>query len=63
MKLIILLLLAAEPLYFPFDNTIDCYDQGMEVMESIATYHRETENKSQGWYTKKDDLIFGFYCK
>jgi len=61
MKLIILLLLASEPLYFPFDNTIDCYDQGMEIMESVATYQGPGVN--QGWYTKKDQLIYGFYCK
>ena len=47
MKFIIILLLVGEPLYFPFDNTIDCFDQGMEVMESIATYQGPGIN--QGW--------------
>ena len=61
MKFIILLLLASEPLYFPFDDTIDCYDQGIEVMESIATY--QGPGPKQGWYTKKDQLIYGFYCE
>jgi len=61
MKLIILLLLASEPLYFPFDTTLDCYDQGIEVMESIATYHGP--GPKQGWYTDHGDLVYGFYCE
>jgi len=61
MKLIILLLLASEPLYFPFDTTLDCYDQGNEIMESIATYHGP--GPKQGWYTDHGALIYGFYCK
>ena len=61
MKLIVLLLLASGPLYFPFDNTIDCYDQGIEIMESIATYHGP--GPTQGWYTDHGTLIYGFYCK
>ena len=61
MKFIILLVLASEPMYFPFDDTIDCYDQGMEVMESVAT-HRGPGN-NQGWYTNKGTLVYGFYCK
>ena len=61
MKLIILLLLASEPLYFPFDDALDCYDQGNEIMESIATY--EGPGTNQGWYTKEGKLVYGFYCK
>tara|TARA_Y100001951_G_scaffold84934_1_gene74584 strand:- start:33 stop:218 length:186 start_codon:yes stop_codon:yes gene_type:complete len=61
MKFIILLLLASEPLYFPFDSTLNCGEQGEEIMESIATYHGP--GPEQGWYTKKGNLIFGFYCE
>ena len=61
MKLIVLLLLASEPLYFPFDTTLGCYEQGEEIIEAIATYQGPGIN--QGWYTKNDDLVFGFYCK
>ena len=60
MKFIIILLLVGEPLYFPFDNTIDCYDQGNEIMESIATYQGPGIN--QGWYTDQGTLVYGFYC-
>ena len=61
MKLIILLSLIGGPLYFPFDDTIDCYDQGIEVMEAIATYQGPGSN--QGWYTKDGKLVYGFYCE
>ena len=61
MKFIILLLLAQDPIYIPFDNTFDCHQQGKEVIESIASYQGPGVN--QGWYTKKGALIFGFYCE
>ena len=60
MKLIILLLLAGEPLYFPFDSTLSCGEQGEEIIETIATYHGP--GPKQGWYTKKSELVYGFYC-
>jgi len=61
MKLIILLSLIGGPLYFPFDEKWDCYDQGIEVMEAIATY--QGPGPEQGWYTDRGDLVYGFYCK
>ena len=61
MKFIILLLLASEPLYFPFDSTLSCGEQGEEIMESIATYHGP--GPKQGWYTKEGKLIYAFYCE
>ena len=61
MKYIILLLLASNPIYIPFDTTTSCGEQGKEIIEAIATYHGPGTN--QGWYTKKGDLIFGFYCE
>ena len=61
MKLIIFLLLASEPLFFPFDSTLSCGEQGEEIMESIATYHGP--GPKQGWYTKAGKLVYGFYCK
>jgi hypothetical protein len=60
-KFIIILLLAQNPLYFPFDTTLDCYEQGEEVIKTIATYYGP--GPDQGWYTKKGDLVFGFYCE
>ena len=61
MKFIILLLLASEPLYFPFDKKWDCYDQGYKVLESVATY--QGPGPQQGWYTDQGTLVYGFYCE
>ena len=60
MKYIIILLLATDPLYFPFDTTLNCAEQGEAVIEAIATYHGP--GPKQGWYTKKGKLVYGFYC-
>ena len=61
MKYVIILLLASNPIYIPFDTTISCGDQGEEIIESIATYHGP--GPTQGWYTKEGKLIYGFYCE
>ena len=61
MKLIVLLLLASEPLYFPLDTTVSCGEQGEEIIETIATYHGP--GPKQGWYTDHGTLVYGFYCK
>ena len=61
MKYIVILLLAKAPIYVPFDNTLNCHEQGREIIESIATYHGPGPN--QGWYTDQGDLVYGFYCE
>ena len=61
MKYIILLLLASDPLYFPFDKNLTCAEQGEVVIETIATYYGP--GSDQGWYTKEGKLIYGFYCE
>ena len=61
MKYVIILLLASNSMYIPFDTTTSCGEQGEEIIETIATYHGP--GPDQGWYTKKGDLVFGFYCE
>ena len=61
MKFIIILLLAQDPIYIPFDTTLDCAEQGREVIESIASYQGPGIN--QGWYTDHGALVYGFYCE
>jgi len=61
MKYVIILLLASDPIYVPFDATLSCFEQGQEIMESIATYHGP--GPEQGWYTKEGKLLYGFYCE
>jgi len=62
MNYIIILLSLAEPIYVPFDKTLSCYEQGKEVIETIATYHEQSDDQDQGWYTFKGKLVYGFYC-
>ena len=61
MKYVIILLLASNSIYIPFDTTTSCGEQGEEIIETIATYYGP--GSDQGWYTKEGKLIFGFYCK
>ena len=61
MKYIIVLLLATDPLYFPFDKTLTCIEQGEEIVEAIAAY--QGPGPKQGWYTKKGELVYAFYCE
>ena len=61
MKYIVILLLAKDPIYVPFDTTLSCYEQGKEIIETIATYHGPGIN--QGWYTDQGILVYGFYCE
>jgi len=65
MKYVIILVLLADPIYIPFDSTLDCFEQGQEIIETISTYQTEEENllMDQGWYTPKGKLVYGFYCK
>ena len=48
-------------IHFPFDKNLTCGEQGETIIETIATYHEP--GPEQGWYTKKGDLVFGFYCE
>ena len=61
MKYIVILLLAKDPIYVPFDTTLSCHEQGKEVIETIATYYEP--GPTQGWYTDRGALVYGFYCK
>ena len=63
MKYVIILVLLADPIYLPFDNTLTCSEQGEEVIETLGVYKEETDTHTQGWYTKKNKLIYAFYCE
>ena len=63
MKYVIVLVLLADPIYLPFDNTLTCQEQGEEVIETLGVYKEGTDTDPQGWYTKKNKLIYAFYCE
>ena len=49
--------------WYTKDNKLNCYEQGYELMTSIAKHHLETPEVQQGWYTDRGDLVYGFYCE
>jgi len=63
MKYVIILVLLADPIYIAFDNTLTCYEQGEEIIETLGVYKEGTDTHTQGWYTKKNKLIYAFYCE
>ena len=62
MKFLVILILAAEPIILPLNNTLTCFEQGQAYIETIATYYEQTDNINQGWYTQNGKLVYGFYC-
>jgi len=62
MKFLIILILSANPIVLPFNNSLTCFEQGQAYVEKIATYYEQTDTINQGWYTTKGKLVYGFYC-
>ena len=62
MKFLVILILAAEPIILPFNNSLTCSQQGQAYIEKISTYYYKSLTKDQGWYTTKGKLVYGFYC-
>jgi len=63
MKYVIILVLLADPIYIAFDNTLTCYEQGEEIIETLGVYKEGTDTHTQGVYTQKNKLIYAFYCE
>jgi hypothetical protein len=63
MKFLVILILAAEPIILPFNNSLTCSQQGQAYIETIAKYYDQTDTLNQGWYTEKGKLVYGFYCE
>ena len=62
MKFLVILILSAEPIILPFNNSFTCSEQGQAYIETIATYYEQTDTINQGWYTVNGKLVYGFYC-
>ena len=62
MKFLVILILSANPIVLPFNNSLTCFEQGQAYIETISTYYYKSLTKDQGWYTKKGKLVYGFYC-
>jgi len=62
MKFLVILILSANPIILPFNNSLSCFEQGQAYIEKISTYYYKSLTKDQGWYTEKGKLVYGFYC-
>ena len=62
MKYLVILILSANPIILPFNNSLSCFEQGQAYIEKISTYYYKSLTKDQGWYTEKGKLVYGFYC-
>jgi len=61
---IIMILGTGALLTFPTVDNLkpDCFSQGYEILEKLATYHGPGPN--QGWVLKDSNLqVGGWYCK
>ena len=45
----------------PFENKLSCVEQGSMWLD-IHTTHQAPRPADQGLYTKKGQLVYGFYC-
>jgi hypothetical protein len=54
-------------LSFPMDKSVepDCFSQGHQILEAIATYHGPQEKgKDQGWVLNESEVqVAGWYCQ
>ena len=64
MKTLVIILLGVKLNYVSFPMKFDdCFDSFMYTVEKIAKYQNQTNDKNQGYYTKKGRLVVGHYCK
>ena len=45
----------------PFENKLTCMEQGSMWLE-MHSKHQAPRPADQGLYTKKGQLVYGFYC-
>jgi len=57
----LIIILSLGFIEMPFENKLTCAEQGYMWLD-IHTTHQATGDKRQGLYTKKGQLVYGFYC-
>ena len=66
---VIMILATGSLLTFPTIENIkpDCFSQGYEILERLATYHGpEEKGEDQGWVLKNTRIpieVAGWYCE
>ena len=57
----LIIILSVGFLEFPLESKLTCVEQGSMWLE-MHTKHQASGGKNQGLYTKKGQLVYGFYC-
>ena len=58
----LIIILSIGFIEIPYENKLTCSEQGSMWLE-IHSKHRATGDKEQGLYTKKGQLVYGFFCR
>ena len=65
--LVILLLISGNPIHLEVekDPSIKCTESGDKWLETNAAYKDQVagDRRLQGYYTKENALVWGYYCK
>ena len=57
----LIIILSIGFIEMPFENKLNCMEQGSMWLD-IHTTHQASGGKNQGLYTKKGQLVYGFFC-
>ena len=57
----LIIILSIGFIEMPFENKLTCVEQGSMWLE-IHTTHQAPPPADQGLYTKKGQLVYGFFC-
>ena len=58
----LIIILSLGFIEIPYENKLSCVEQGSMWLE-IHTTHQVPRPKDQGLYTKKGQLVYGFFCR
>ena len=57
----LIIILSLGFIEIPYENKLSCMQQG-SMWLNMHTTHQAPQPKDQGLYTKKGQLVYGFYC-
>ena len=57
----LIIILSLGFIEIPYENKLSCMEQGSMWLE-MHTTHQTPRPAAQGLYTKKGQLVYGFYC-
>ena len=58
----LIIILSLGCIEIPFENKLTCSEQG-SMWLNMDTTHQAPRPADQGLYTKKGQLVYGFFCR